>query len=431
MPYGVRHHTRRIALGGDAPRSFLPCWNLLANEKLPWQSSEVVRYSERLHWSSSRNSLTLLIEAKRSAGEKLLDLTVSNPTEVLPDYPHVQIANALCSIRDFTYRPDSFGLPAARAIIAGIYGKYGISLEASQIALTASTSEAYGLLFKLLCNPGDEILVPVPCYPLFEYLAKLECVRIVPYRLSYDGSWFLDFADLEERISPATRALVVINPHNPTGSFLKQPEASRLIALAQERQIPIISDEVFMEYALDDDSSRIATLAGHESGLMFSLNGLSKMAGMPQMKLGWIAISGSEQERSSVLPRLEVLLDAYLSVNTPIQLALPELLRIGGELCEALHLRTKENMHFLREFLRNAPLHSLGAEGGWSELIRLPGTSSEEAWVTKFIQQQNVIVQPGYFFDMPSEAYIAVSLIVPPDTFREGIRRVAQAVIQC
>ncbi len=421
----------RIALGGDAPPFFFAEANLLANTTLSWQSSEVVRYSERLPRSYRRNPLTILIDAKRSAGEELLDLTISNPTEVLPDYPHLQIANALYSIRDFTYRPDPFGLHEARTAIADIYNKRGINLEPGQILLTASTSEAYGLLFKLLCNPGDEVLVPVPSYPLFEYLAKLECVRTVPYRLSYDGSWFLDFADLQERISSATRALVVINPHNPTGSFLKKMEARRLADLARDRQIPIISDDVFMDYALGDDSGSTATLAGHDSGLIFSLNGLSKMAGMPQMKLGWIIVSGPEQEQISVMPRLELLLDTYLSVNTPIQLALTELLQIGGGVRDALRRRSRENMHFLRDFLANSPLHPLGAEGGWSELIRLPGICSEEAWVAKFVQEKNVIVQPGYFFDMPSEAYIAVSLIIPPGTFREGIRRISQAVTEC
>jgi hypothetical protein len=391
----------------------------------------VIRYSERLPWSFSRNPLTILADAKRGAGENLLDLTISNPTEALLDYPHSQIADALCSLRDFTHRPDPLGLWESRAAIAETYQQRGINIAPGQIAITASTSEAYGLLFKLLCNPGDEILVPVPSYPLFEYLAALECVRVVPYRLSYDGTWFLDFADLEERISPATRAIVVINPHNPTGCFLTTAEADRLLALARDRQIPIISDEVFMDYSFEGDPNRAATLARRDAGLVFSLNGLSKMAGMPQMKLGWIVVSGPAEERASVLPRLELLLDTYLSVNTPVQLSIVELLRIGDNVREALLKRIRGNIDSLRDLLKNSPLHALGSEGGWSEIIRLPSTLSEGEWVAKFVQERDVLVQPGYFFDMPSEAYIVISLIVPPDIFREGIRRICQAVAEC
>jgi alanine-synthesizing transaminase len=388
----------------------------------------VIRYSERLPWSFSRNPLTILVEAKRAAGQNLLDLTISNPTEVLPHYPHSQIADALSSIRDFTYRPDPLGRWESRITIADTYRQRGINISPSQIALTASTSEAYGLLFKLLCNPGDEILVPVPSYPLFEYLAALECVRVVPYRLSYDGIWFLDLANLEERISSATRAIVVINPHNPSGFLLKEADAGRLLALARDRQLPIISDEVFMDYSLVDKPGRVATLAARDSGLVFSLNGLSKMAGMPQMKLGWIVVSGPEDERASVVSRLELLLDTYLSVNTPVQLSIAELLRIGGAVRQALLRRIRENIDSLRDLLKPSPLHALGTEGGWSETIRLPSTLSEEEWVTKFVQEHGVLVQPGYFFDMPFEPYIVVSLIVPPGLFREAIRRLANAV---
>ncbi len=391
----------------------------------------MIRYSERLPWFFSRNPLTILVEAKRGAGENLLDLTLSNPTEALPDYPHSQISDALCSIRDLTYRPDSLGLWQSRAEIAETYQQRGINVTPSQIAIVASTSEAYGLLFKLLCNPGDEILVPVPSYPLFEYLAALECVRIVPYRLSYDGTWFLDFASLEEQISPATRAIVIINPHNPTGCFVKKAEADRLLALARDQQIPIISDEVFADYPVEDKPNRAASSSAQDTALVFSLNGLSKMAGMPQMKLGWIVVSGPAQEQATVLPRLELLLDTYLSVNTSVQLATAELLRIGCGVREALLKRIRENIDSLRDLLKDSPLHALGVDGGWSQIIRLPHTISEEEWVTKFVQEQNVLVHPGYFFDMRSEAYIVVSLIVQPDIFREGIRRIAQAVGEC
>lgn len=380
-------------------------------------------YSRRLPWSFSLNSFTRLVEAKRRAGAALLDLSISNPTEVLPHYPHGRIAEALAAIEDFTYRPHPLGSEVARSHVAKLYRRCGLTISPGQIALTASSSESYSLLFKLLCNPGDEVLVPVPSYPLFEYLAALECVRTVPYRLAYDGNWSIDFAHLRGHLSPQSRAIVVVNPNNPTGSFLKVPELAQLVEIARERDIAIISDEVFMDFAFADDPWR-ASLAGHESALVFCLNGLSKMAAMPQMKLGWVVIGGPPHERQAARERLELLLDTYLSVNSPVQAALPGLFAIGAELRQTLKRTIETNLRALTASLQGEPVHALYAEGGWSAILRLPNIESEEVWITRLLEEHNLIVQPGYFFDMASEPHIVVSLITPETAFAEGLSRI-------
>jgi aspartate/methionine/tyrosine aminotransferase len=367
-----------------------------------------------------------LVEERRSAGVPLLDLTVSNPTEAFSDYPHLAIGRAYANIKDFAYRPDPFGQEASRLAVGRYYERRKLSISPADILLTASTSEAYSLLFKLFCNSGDEILAPLPSYPLFEYLAALESARIVPYRLVYDGSWYIDFANLREQISPRTRALVVVNPNNPTGSFLKRSEAQALLEVGQEYGLPIISDEVFMDYSFGNGSDRVSTLIGYDAVLTFSLNGLSKAAGMPQMKLAWIALHGPERDRKTARKRLELLLDTYLSVGTPVQCALRELLDIGEGLQEHIRARTAHNLRALNMLLEDSPACCLHCEGGWSAIVQLPRRFSEQEWITRLLQEQNVIVQPGYFFDMAKEAYVVVSLITPDDEFSEGIRRVRQ-----
>jgi alanine-synthesizing transaminase len=388
------------------------------------------RYSQRLPWSVSQNAFSQLVEQKRREGAQLLDLTISNPTEAFEDYPHASIARVFGGIEDVGYRPDPFGEERARIAVADYYASRGITISPRQLLLTASTSEAYSFLFKLFCDPGDEVLAPVPSYPLFEYLAALESVRIVPYRLGYDGSWFIDKPTLEQGLSPRTRAIVIVNPNNPTGSFLKKQEARELYAIAQEHQLPLISDEVFMDYAFDAQETRLDTLIGNDSVLTFSLNGLSKAAGMPQMKLGWIAISGPPRECETARQRLELISDTFLSLATPVQRALPELFRIGTNLRHKIQARAQLNLLTLSTVLESAPAHVLHAEGGWSAVVRLPRTRTEEEWTIALLQEQSMIVQPGYFFDMEPEPHIVVSLIGPCETFAEAIQRLKQAVDQ-
>ena len=296
--------------------------------------------------------------------------------------------------------------------------------------LTASSSEAYALLFKLFCDPEDEVLVPAPSYPLFDFLACLESIRIVPYRLHYDGIWCIDFSSLRERTSSRTRAIVIVNPNNPTGSFLKESEKNELFELARKRDLPIISDEVFRDYSRGSTGERVTTLINSDTVSSFSLNGLSKAAGMPQMKLGWIVVNGPVAEREIARARLEILLDTYLSVSTPVQSALPELLSIGRHIQRRIAERTKRNLAGLAELLKDSPAHCLHTEGGWSAIIRLPQTATEDVWVARLLEEQAVIVQPGYFYDMDSEPFVVVSLITPPEAFDLGIRRLRSA-IQC
>lgn len=354
-------------------------------------------YSRRLPSSFSPNLFTRSIEEKRRTGVPLLDLTVSNPTEVLPRYPHSQIAKAYAAIRDLGYHPQPFGLEEARNEIAELYRDSGVHLTVDRIALTASSSEAYACLFKLLCDPDDEVLVPVPSYPLFEYLAALDCVRSVPYPLIYDGAWCIDFEHLRQHLSARSRAIVVVNPNNPTGSLVKTFEAGLLTDIAREHGMAIISDEVFADYRFGNDTENVATLAGQDSTLVFSLNGLSKMAAMPQMKLGWIVISGPPRERQAACDRLELVLDTYLSVSTPVQAALRELLEIGAENRRNLKSRIDANLSTLRTVLADKSVQALHADGGWSAILRLPNTWSEEFWIRQLLETENVIVQPGYF----------------------------------
>lgn len=381
-------------------------------------------YSQRLSWSVPSNNFSNRVEDKRRAGARLLDLTCSNPTEVLAEYPHQAIRTAYGNNSDFRYTPEPAGKRNARDAIRGYYQQHGISVPVERLFLTASSSESYAVLFKLFCNPGDEILAPVPSYPLFEYLAALESVRIIPYHLRYDGSWHIDFPHLRSRISPRTRAIVIVNPNNPTGSLLKDAEANELFHVAQKYHLPIISDEVFFDYPLLRPPSAVSTLATQDSVLTFSLNGLSKAAGMPQMKLGWIAVSGPSSDVAMAARNLELLLDTYLSVGTPVQNTLPALLHIGKGIQEQLLRRIRLNAATLRQLLHNSSATCLHLEAGWSAIVRLPNIFGEEEWAIRFLEECGVIIQPGYFFEMSGEPYVVLSLITPEDEFASGVSRI-------
>jgi len=364
------------------------------------------------------------LASHRQAGTRLLDLTISNPTAANLIYPHGEIANVLGCLRQFDYQPDPAGSFKARQAIAGMYGANGIAVAAEHILLTASTSEAYAHLFKLLCDPGDEILVPLPSYPLFEFLAALEGVRTVPYWLRYDGNWHVDLASVESAINGRTRAIVVVNPNNPTGSFLKREEAAALVELARRKNLPVISDEVFTNFALSAAHDRVQSFADRSETLVFSLNGLSKSCGMPQMKLGWIVISGPDEAARQSRERLEFILDTYLSPSTPVQSALPSLLAIGQGVRQQIQERTRRNYEALKHILAGAPANALHTEAGWSAIVQIPRTRSEEEWILTLLDQQNVVTQRGYFFDMPNEAYLVLSLLTDPEVFDEGVKRI-------
>lgn len=373
-------------------------------------------FSSRLNWDVQTNPLSALLERKRRGGARILDLAESNPTRAGFEYPRA-ILHSLASERALRYEPAPRGLESAREAVSRYYGG---AVPASRILLTASTSEAYGYLFKLLCDPGDEVLTPRPSYPLFEFLASLESVRVRQYRLDYDGAWSIDFDSLEALIGPRTRAIVVVNPNNPTGSFLKTDELSRLEKIG----IPIVSDEVFADYEFSPDSSRERTLAGERRVLTFSMSGLSKIAGLPQMKLAWIAASGPDWSRA--MDRLELIADTYLSVATPVQAALPALL--SCPVGQQIRARTRSNLDSLRSAAAGSACRVLDVEGGWYATLQVPRIRSEEEWALDLLGKHDVHVQPGFFFDFETEAFLVLSLLTPPAVFAGGVRRILAAM---
>ncbi len=359
---------------------------------------------------------------RERAGAAILDLSESNPTQAGFDYPEERILRALSDPRGLIYQPLPLGMASAREAVAQYYRERDVEVSLGRILLTASTSEAYAYLFKLLADPGCEVLTPRPSYPLFEYLAALESVRVGQYPLRYDGVWHIDFPALEQSITPLTRVIVVVNPNNPTGSFLKREELERLDALAAARDLAVLSDEVFADYGLADDASRVHTLIGEPKALTFSMSGLSKIAGLPQLKLGWIVVSGPST--GLAMERLELIADTYLSVGTPVQAALPELLAATESVREQICRRTRANLAQLHSCLAGSPAHVLHVEGGWYAVLQLPRTRSEEEWALELLGQHDVLVQPGFFYDFESEAFLVVSLLTQSAVFAEGVRRI-------
>ncbi len=378
-------------------------------------------FSSRLRWDLRPNRIAVAL-ASRTA--PVLDLTESNPTRAGLNYPE-EIPAALADARSLQYEPAPAGLPAAREAVASAYAEAGISLASSRFILTSGSSESYAWLFKLLADPGDEVLIPRPSYPLFEFLAALESVRTVPYALSYYGAWALDVHEIERLITPRTRAVVVVNPNNPTGSFLKRHEYEALAALCSGRGLAVISDEVFAGYAFAPDPNRVICAAASDTVLAFSLGGLSKMAGLPQMKLGWIAAGGPEPLRTQALERLELIADTYLSVGTPVQHAAPRLIQAGASVGRQIAARIQRNVGALRRRAGGA-CDLLNVEGGWYAILRVPRTRSEEEWALELLERDGVLVQPGYYYDFETEAYLVLSLLTAPDVFDEGSARVTE-----
>jgi alanine-synthesizing transaminase len=348
------------------------------------------------------SALAREIAAFRLSGRELLDLTQSNPTRAGFDYP-AEILDAFHDPRSLAYDPESLGLDDVRRRISP-----------HRVILTSSTSEAYSWLFKLLCNPGDEVLIPRPSYPLFELLAGLESVTTRTYPLRYHEGWFIDFDALRAAITTRTRAIVVVNPNNPTGNYLRVEEHERLSQLG----LPIISDEVFRSYSFDKSPY---SLAGARSVLTFVLDGLSKSAGLPQMKLGWIVLSGPEPQVREAASRLEWIADTYLSVGAPVQYAFDGLVRAGEKIRAQILARLCANLAYLRESVRGSSVSVLDGEAGWSAILRVPHIRSEEEWVRLLLREHGALVQPGYFYDFESEAWLILSLLTPEAIFRRGL----------
>ncbi len=373
--------------------------------------------------------MTELLRAKRQAGAAILDLTESNPTHAGLAYPSENILRSLAGLGTLVYDPDPAGLPTARQAVSQYYAARGLDVSSGRILLTASTSEAYAYLFKLLADPGDDVLVPRPSYPLFEFLAALESVSVVQYPLVCHGAWSIDFAALCAAVTGRTRAVILVNPNNPTGSYLKRDELDELLSLAREFQLAIISDEVFADYAFAPDPRRVLHLVGVEDVLTFSLSGLSKVAGLPQLKLGWIVVSGPEPRRVEARERLEWIADTYLSVSTPVQQAAPALLEAGGAVRQQIAARTAANRAFLETALGpDSACAMLPLEGGWYATLRMPRVRREEEWALALLEHDNVLVQPGFFYDFETEAFLVLSLLTRPADFQEGVRRLLARV---
>ena len=382
-------------------------------------------FARRTDWQLQRNRYATALSKARERGTRLLDLTISNPTECGFNFNSSRILASLSCPESLHYDPQPLGLLSARRAVADYYnagklrrGASAISPE--QIFVTTSTSEAYSYLFRLLCDPGDEVLVPRPSYPLFEFLADIQDVTLHHYELFYDHGWHIDIDGLVGKLTEQTRAVMTVNPNNPTGSFLHRNELERLTAICHERQLALISDEVFLDYEIESSAEDSVAFSG--GCLSFTLSGLSKICCLPQMKLAWIVMNGPPGLREEARNRLEVIADTYLSVNAPIQHALPELLTQRDAIQSQLLSRVKENLAFLDRQLRAmSSIQRLRIEAGWYTVLRVPATQSDEELAIELIERAGIVVHPGHFYDFLQDGFLILSLIATAKDFRDGI----------
>ncbi len=390
-------------------------------------------FASRTNWPLEPNRFARALESHRRSGKPLLDLTESNPTICGFDYPSSEILAALGDPRALQYCPESKGIRSAREAVAAYYlGRPGFgvcagNIDPGQIIFTGGTSEAYSYIFRLLCEPGDEVLFPAPSYPLLEYLAGLNDVRIVPYPLFYDHGWHVDLGSLRAALTARSRAVLAVHPNNPTGSFIKPAEAAALREICAEGKMAIVADEVFLDFAAE--SKIHASFAFTKEALTFTLSGLSKISALPQMKLAWLVANGPENLLRPALDRLEIIADTYLSPGTPVQLALPKLLELRHGMQRQIHARVKENLARLDAALEgHKSIACLDREGGWYAVLRVPATQPDEELAVALLCERGVLVHPGRFFDFPQDGYLVASLITPEPDFREGISRLVEFI---
>lgn len=357
----------------------------------------------------------------------MLDLTASNATRIGLNLDTAAILSSLARPEALDYDPQPRGLLEARKAVAGYYAGLGADISPEQLILTTSTSEAYSFAFRLLCDPDDEVLIPTPSYPLFEFLAQIQDVKLVPYELVYDHGWQLDFHSLQRAVTARTRGIILVNPNNPTGSFVSAAERRQLNDFCRERSLALIVDEVFFDFNLS--SVRFASFASNRDVLTFTLSGLSKVSGLPQMKVAWVATTGPAELVASALERLEVIADTYLSMNAPIQHAIPDLLEQRYEFQRQLMARLRTNLSELdRQLDAQKLLTRLDVEGGWYATVRVPVTRTDEELAVALLRERDVLVHPGHFFDFPSDGYLILSLMTPEVEFAEGVRRIIEFV---
>jgi aspartate/methionine/tyrosine aminotransferase len=380
-------------------------------------------FADRTHWNLTTNRLSEALRRHRASGKRLIDLTASNPTECGFAYDGESILRALANPLALKYEPQTKGLAPARQAVVEYYAERGVDLSIEDVILTTSTSEAYSYIFRALSNPDDEILIPEPSYPLFDLLADIQDLKLVRYPLLFDHGWHIDFHSLEHGITPRTRAVMIVHPNNPTGHFVKADEAERLGRLCAARNLAIVADEVFFDFGLDGDQRRARSFVHSGEALTFTLSGLSKIAGLPQMKVAWLVASGPAERKNSALDRLEVIADTYLSMNAPVQHALPELLAGRNGFQAQVIARVRENLRDLDRQLQARKICTrLKFEGGWNAVLRVPVTSADEDFAVRLLVERGVHVHPGHFYGFAGDGYFVVSLIAGQTDFTEGIR---------
>ena len=391
-------------------------------------------FSKRTDWKLEENAFTHALRRHTRSGKAVLDLTASNPTTCHFQYDEAAILSALNTKEALQYEPVPWGLASARASVVEYYRQQDPTarLDPDRLILTTGTSEAYSFLFRLLCEPGDEIVIAQPSYPLFEFLATIQDVKLCPFRLVYDYGWQIDFHALQKAIGARTRAILLVHPNNPTGNFIGADEAEQLQTICRERNLALVVDEVFLDYQIRAGNSPRkwhGSFVSSDHALIFVLSGLSKIAALPQMKVGWIAASGPDALVRDAMARLEIISDTYLSLSAPIQHALPALLGQREKMQRQLHGRIGSNLTQLDEGLARQKLVSrLELEGGWYAVLRVPAVQSDEDLSIRLLEDHSVLVQPGHFYEFADEGYLIVSLLTPADQFAEGIRRLLACV---
>lgn len=377
-------------------------------------------FASRTNWNLQPNRLAEALEQHKASGRRLLDLSASNPTECGFKYDAPAIMRALCAPASLQYHPDPKGLKSARQAVSAYYAERGEQVAMNDLLLTASTSEAYSFIFRLLCNPGDDLLIPTPGYPLFDFLADVNDVKLTRYQLFYDHGWHIDMHALKQAITPRTRGMIIVHPNNPTGHFTKAEEIAQLNQICSGNKMAIIADEVFLDFSLGSEQK---SFARNSDALTFTMSGISKISGLPQMKFAWLAVTGPETKKREALARLEMIADTYLSLNAPIQLAAPVLLQQRKQFQQQLMARARTNLTELDSQLAgNQHVSRLAVEGGWYTVLRIPATRPDEELAIELLQEHGVYLHPGHFYDFPSEGYLVVSLITKQREFDEGIK---------
>ncbi len=388
-----------------------------------------MRFARRTEWNLTPNELARRVASRRAAGLPIIGLTESNPTRCDLTYPEVEIRAALNSPEIMCYEPRPQGLLAARRAIARYYKEHEEDVDPDHLLLTAGTSEAYAYLFRLLAEPGDEVLVPQPSYPLFDFLAQICDLSLLHYPLDPQNGWHIDRSGLMAKLSERTRAIIAVSPNNPTGSFLSSEDRGFLLELCTEHPLALIVDEVFADYHFEE-KVKPPCWPTEPPALVFRLNGISKMLGLPQLKLAWIYAAGPMSLLDVALGRLEFIADTFLSVNTPIQVALPRLLQLRPQIQRAIRERIQINRTCLERLQPSPPWTLLPAEGGWYAILRIPSVHSEEEWGLGLLEDEGIYTYPGYFFDFTEEPYLVLSLLPRADHFTEGITQMAEYMRQ-